>query len=76
MTANLFTNYSRNSFFWLLIYELLTRDIIGVIFNVVGGFTMTQWAIGKHRRYKKMFDGKEGRKQYPKGRKAIIPFLL
>lgn len=31
---------------------------------------MTVWAIGKHKAYKKEFS------QYPKTRKAIIPFIL
>ena len=31
---------------------------------------MAVWAIGKHRNYRKEF------KDYPKGRKAIVPFLL
>lgn len=31
---------------------------------------MTVWALGKHKAYKKEFP------QYPKNRKAIIPFIL
>jgi very-long-chain enoyl-CoA reductase len=31
---------------------------------------MTIWALGKHRNYKKEF------KNYPKGRKAVFPFLI
>jgi len=33
------------------------------------------WAKQKHIAYKKLFDGKEGRKKYPKNRKILFPFL-
>jgi len=32
---------------------------------------MLQWALGKHRRYKKDFGDK-----YPRSRKAMFPFLI
>ena len=40
------------------------------IFTAVGFYQMAIWALGKHRNYKKEFPN------YPKGRKAIVPFLL
>ena len=41
-----------------------------VLFILAGFYQMSVWAIGKHRNYRKEF------KDYPKGRKAIVPFLL
>jgi len=41
-----------------------------MIFMLFGLGQMTIWAQGKHRRYKSEF------KNYPRGRTAIIPFLL
>lgn len=40
------------------------------LFALAGFYQMTVWALGKHRAYKKDF------KDYPRGRKAIIPFVL
>ena len=40
------------------------------IFTAVGFYQMAVWALGKHRNYKKEF------KDYPRGRKSIVPFLL
>lgn len=39
-------------------------------FWAVGGIQMYFWAIKKHRRYKKDF------RNYPKGRTALIPFVV
>lgn len=41
-----------------------------LLFAAAGMYQMTLWAIGKHKQYKAEF------KDYPKNRKAIIPFLL
>ena len=41
-----------------------------MLFLGVGFGQMAIWALGKHRNYKKEFP------DYPRGRKAIIPFLL
>jgi very-long-chain enoyl-CoA reductase len=40
------------------------------MFAVAGMYQMTVWALAKHRNYKKDFSN------YPKGRKAILPFVL
>lgn len=39
-------------------------------FTLLGTLQMTQWALKKHRRYRKEF------KDYPKERKAIFPYIL
>lgn len=41
------------------------------VFAVVAVGQMTLWALKKHKNYKKEFG-----KSYPKGRKAMIPFIL
>lgn len=40
-------------------------------FTVMGAGIMSSWALKKHRNYRKEFGA-----AYPKGRKAIIPFIL
>jgi len=40
-------------------------------FTVVGMAQMATWAIKKHKAYKREFG-----REYPKGRKAMIPFVL
>ena len=41
-----------------------------LLFTLAGFAQMSQWALGKHRNYRKEFQ------RYPRGRKAIVPFLL
>ena len=41
-----------------------------LLFTIAGFAQMAQWALGKHRNYRKEFE------KYPRGRKAILPFLL
>ena len=48
--------------------RFVTRRAAG-LFAVAGALQMTQWAIGKHKRYRKEFP------TYPR-RKAIIPFVI
>ena len=40
------------------------------LFALCGFYQMAVWAFGKHRNYKKEFEN------YPKNRKAIIPFIM
>lgn len=47
----------------------------GWAFAACGAAQMWVWAGGKHRNYRKEFDGKDGRPLYPPSRKAMIPFL-
>jgi len=41
-----------------------------LLFALVGFAQMTQWALGKHKAYRTEF------KDYPRGRKAIVPFII
>ena len=51
---------------------LLTPFLLAaLLFTLMGFAQMAQWALGKHRNYRREFGVK-----YPRGRKAIVPFLL
>uniref|UniRef100_A0A1L8DYD0 very-long-chain enoyl-CoA reductase n=1 Tax=Nyssomyia neivai TaxID=330878 RepID=A0A1L8DYD0_9DIPT len=62
-------NYTYEILSWLF-FSLMTQCIPSLVFTVAGMYQMTMWALGKHRNYKKEF------KDYPRERKAIIPFLM
>lgn len=51
-------------------FTMLTFCVPAGLFALAGVYQMTVWAIGKHKNYLKEFNN------YPKGRKAIIPFIL
>lgn len=51
-------------------FSVLTQCLPAFIFALAGFAQMSLWALGKHRNYKKEF------KNYPKNRKAILPFIL
>lgn len=61
-------NYSYEVLSWVG-YAVLTQTFFAGLFAVVGGAQMLQWAMAKHRNYKKEFE------TYPKNRKAMIPFI-
>lgn len=67
-------NYTYEILSWVG-FNLMTKTIAGILFMLAGAFQMLIWAQGKHTRYRKEFDGKEGRPLYPPRRKMIIPFL-
>ncbi|XP_057334482.1 very-long-chain enoyl-CoA reductase [Microplitis mediator] len=51
-------------------FTIMTKCLPAAFFMIAGAYQMTIWALGKHRLYKKEFSN------YPKNRKAIIPFLI
>ncbi|XP_066588304.1 very-long-chain enoyl-CoA reductase [Prorops nasuta] len=51
-------------------FSIMTTCLPAGFFTLAGAYQMAIWALGKHKAYKKEFP------QYPKGRKAIIPFVL
>lgn len=57
-------------------FTILTQAFTSALFMLIGAVQMWFWAVTKHRRYKKDFDGKEGRPLYPKNRKVLVPFLF
>ncbi|XP_049879796.1 probable very-long-chain enoyl-CoA reductase art-1 [Pectinophora gossypiella] len=62
-------NYTYEFGSWLF-FTIMTKCAPAGLFAAAGFYQMAVWAIGKHRNYKKEFP------DYPKGRKAIIPFIL
>jgi len=77
-TANPFTwlfnfvscpNYSYEILSWLC-FTIMTNSAVAGFFTVAGFYQMTVWALGKHRNYIREFVN------YPRGRKAILPFLV
>ncbi|KAL5254970.1 hypothetical protein ACHWQZ_G014429 [Mnemiopsis leidyi] len=62
-------NYTYEVISWVG-FTVLTQTFFSGLFALVGGGQMLQWALGKHRNYKKEF------KDYPKNRKAMIPFII
>jgi len=62
-------NYSYEVAAWGC-FTVLTQCLPAGLFALAGAGQMTLWALGKHRNYKKEFSN------YPKGRKAILPFVI
>ncbi|CAL5190369.1 unnamed protein product [Lathyrus oleraceus] len=67
-------NYTTEIYQWLG-FNIATQTIAGYVFVAVATFIMTNWALAKHRRLKKLFDGKEGRPRYPRRWVILPPFL-
>lgn len=62
-------NYTYEIGAWLS-FSLMTQTLPALLFTLAGGAQMVIWALGKHRNYRKEFAN------YPRSRKAIIPFVL
>ena len=62
-------NYTFEILAWASL-SLMTGLLSMWIFTIISGSIMTMWALKKHRRYRRDFT------DYPKSRKAIIPFIL
>ncbi|XP_075257915.1 very-long-chain enoyl-CoA reductase-like [Convolutriloba macropyga] len=62
-------NYTYEAGIWIC-YSIMTQSLPAGIFTMLGFYQMTVWALGKHRNYKREFP------QYPRGRKAIVPFVI
>jgi very-long-chain enoyl-CoA reductase len=56
-------------------FNVATQSVMGVVFNVCGAGQMALWAIAKHARLRKVFDGKDGRQRYPRRWKMLPPFF-
>jgi len=75
ITAVSFPNYFFEVIIWIT-WNIAFFSLPGVLFLIGGTAQMALWAAKKHSNYRKTFDGKDGRPQYPKYRKAMIPFLF
>jgi len=62
-------NYTYEIGSWLF-FTIMTQTLTSGLFALVGTAQMTDWALKKHRNYRKEF------KDYPRSRKSIIPFLI
>ncbi|KAJ7567570.1 hypothetical protein O6H91_02G153300 [Diphasiastrum complanatum] len=67
-------NYTTEIYAWLG-FNVATQTIPGYAFMLWGAYTMSKWALGKHRRLEKLFDGKQGRQKYPNRWVMLPPFL-
>ena len=67
-------NYTFEILGWAL-YNVATQSIPGILFMLAGGGQMVLWAITKHKRLRKQFDGKEGREKYPRRWIILPPFI-
>ncbi|KAJ1927565.1 3-oxo-5a-steroid 4- dehydrogenase [Tieghemiomyces parasiticus] len=62
-------NYTFEILAWVA-FTYYTRSLAALAFTLAGAGQMYVWAVKKHRNYRREFP------DYPKNRKALIPFLL
>jgi len=67
-------NYTTEIYQWLG-FNIATQTVAGYVFLAVAAAIMTNWALGKHSRLRKLFDGKDGRPKYPRRWVILPPFL-
>eukprot|EP00270_Netrium_digitus_P009644 TRINITY_DN2944_c0_g1_i2.p1 TRINITY_DN2944_c0_g1~~TRINITY_DN2944_c0_g1_i2.p1 ORF type:complete len:323 (+),score=66.56 TRINITY_DN2944_c0_g1_i2:104-1072(+) len=67
-------NYTAEILGWIF-FSIATQAVASYLFMLAGSYPMAMWAIQKHRRLKKLYDGKEGRAKYPR-RWVVMPPLL
>lgn len=62
-------NYFWESLGWVC-FSLLSRSYTSYFFTLCSVYQMLDWARKKHRQYRKEFP------EYPRNRKAMIPFII
>lgn len=62
-------NYFYEVLSWVF-FSIMTQCLAALLFTLAGFYQMAVWALQKHKNYKKDFP------DYPRQRKAIVPFLL
>nr|XP_043633794.1 very-long-chain enoyl-CoA reductase [Erigeron canadensis] len=67
-------NYTTEIYQWLG-FNIATQTVAGYVFLIVAISIMTNWALAKHSRLRRLFDGKEGRPKYPRRWVILPPFL-
>lgn len=67
-------NYTTEIYQWLG-FNIATQTVAGYIFLVVAASIMTNWALAKQHRLRRLFDGKDGRPKYPQRWVILPPFL-
>lgn len=64
-------NYTFEVLSWVG-FSIMTNILLSWLFTLVGFLQMTDWALKKHKEYKKMYDPEYSRLR----KKAIVPFVL
>ncbi|XP_020577814.1 very-long-chain enoyl-CoA reductase-like [Phalaenopsis equestris] len=67
-------NYTTEIYQWVG-FNVATQTVAGYLFLLAATIIMSNWAIAKHRRLKKLFDGKEGKAKYPRRWVILPPFF-
>ncbi|CAI5515925.1 unnamed protein product [Closterium sp. Naga37s-1] len=67
-------NYTTEITAWLG-FNVATQSVAGYLFMLAGAMQMAEWALAKHKRLVKLFDGKEGRPKYPRRWIMLPPFF-
>jgi len=67
-------NYTTEIYGWLA-FNLATQTLAGVLYMCCGAGQMALWAMSKHKRLTKLFDGRDGRAKYPRRWIILPPFL-
>jgi very-long-chain enoyl-CoA reductase len=67
-------NYTFETAGWLL-FGIATQTAAALAFIAAGAFQMSVWALQKHRRLQRQFDGKDGRPKYPRRWVMLPPFF-
>ncbi|XP_020597360.1 very-long-chain enoyl-CoA reductase-like [Phalaenopsis equestris] len=66
-------NYATEIYQWLG-FNIATQTFAGYLFVAVGTYFMYHWAVGKHQRLVKLFDGKDGRPKFTRRWVLLPPF--
>lgn len=67
-------NYTAEIASWVA-FSFATQTVAAFLFTLAGTWQMVPWAIQKHARLRKTFDGKDGRPKYPR-RWIIFPLVF
>eukprot|EP00252_Welwitschia_mirabilis_P010721 TRINITY_DN2415_c0_g2_i2.p1 TRINITY_DN2415_c0_g2~~TRINITY_DN2415_c0_g2_i2.p1 ORF type:complete len:309 (-),score=33.12 TRINITY_DN2415_c0_g2_i2:289-1215(-) len=67
-------NYTTEIYQWLG-FNIATQTVAGYTFLAAATFIMSNWALAKHRRLRRLFDGQNGRPKYPRRWVILPPFL-
>lgn len=67
-------NYTMEIVGWVG-FTVATQTLAAALFTLVGAGQMAQWAVGKHARLRKTFDGRDGREKYPRRWIMLPPFF-
>lgn len=55
-----------------MLFTIGTQTVAAALFTAAGAYQMAVWALQKHKRLQKIFNGKDGMPKYPK-RWVMLP---